>query len=150
MRSLFQDTFYYKTDIDRPLSEVWSFFQTNDNLAAITGFPKIRILGDKDVTEGAAVHLEMNFYFMKLEWKGEITKVVPEAFFMDEGTDLPYPFTSWRHVHAFKAVDEKTTRMIDRVEFTAKVPSPFVRLMLKGMFKDRQRQLKKHFPKQQS
>lgn len=145
MRLMFKDTFYFKTDIDRPLDEVWAFFQTNENLAAITGFPKIRILGEKDVYEGSDVHLQMDFLIMKMQWKGQITKVVPHAFFMDEGTELPFPFQTWRHVHAFKELDDGRTRMIDRVEFSALVPSPFVRLMLKGMFKDRERQLMKHF-----
>ncbi|WP_416149592.1 SRPBCC family protein [Salipaludibacillus sp. HK11] len=140
---MFRHTFYYKTEIQQPISDVWSFFQTNENLAAITAFPKINILGDINVFEGAIVHLQLDFIFIKLEWKGKITKVVDEAYFMDEAEQLPFPFKSWKHVHAFKKITNDETRMIDRVEYEAYVPPFIANLVLKGMFADRKKQLKK-------
>ncbi|WP_280768351.1 SRPBCC family protein [Salipaludibacillus daqingensis] len=142
---MFHDTFYYKTEIPKPISEVWSFFQTNENLAAITAFPKIDILGDVDVFEGASVHLQLNFFVVKLQWKGKITEVVEQAYFIDEGESLPFPFKSWKHVHAFKKVNEEKTKMIDRVEYEAYVPPLLANFVLKGMFNDRKKQLKKKF-----
>lgn len=142
---MFSGTFFYKTEIDKPLEEVWEFFQNNENLAAITGFPKIRILGDKEVFEGADIHLQMNFIVVKLHWKGEITKVVPDAYFMDEGIKLPPPFQAWRHVHAFKEISPSRTKMIDRVEFSSLLPSPLIKVMLRGMFSDRKKQLRNIF-----
>ncbi|RKL68805.1 hypothetical protein CR203_01810 [Salipaludibacillus neizhouensis] len=140
---MFRHTFYYKTELPRSISEVWSFFQTNENLASITAFPKIDILGDKDVKEGASVHLRLDFILLRLHWKGRITKVVPEAYFMDEGEKLPFPFKTWRHVHAFKELGSYKTKMIDRVEYESFVPPFIVNLMLKGMFSDREKQLNK-------
>ncbi|CAM3805008.1 SRPBCC family protein [Alkalicoccus chagannorensis] len=137
---MFHGEFYYKTELPHSLDEVWNFFQSNENLAAITTFPKIRILGDTDVFEGSRVHLEMNFLLFRLHWKGVITKKVDKAYFMDEGVQLPFPFQSWEHVHAFKEEDGRTV-MIDRVRFSAWVPAPFVSLMLRGMFSDRKRHL---------
>lgn len=142
---MFSSTFYFKTEMNEKKSDVWSFFQTNENLVAITGFPKIKLLGDKEVKEGADVILQMNFFVIKLLWKGEITKVVPEDYFMDEGVKLPFPFRTWQHVHAFKELEQGGTRMIDRVEFSSYIPAIFIKLMLFGMFQDRKRQLKKIF-----
>ncbi|QKS70997.1 hypothetical protein FLK61_30220 [Paenalkalicoccus suaedae] len=141
---MFSGTFYFKTEINKPIKDVWEFFQTNENLVAITGFPKITLLGDKDVFEGSHVHLKMDFFLVKLDWQGEITKVVPEAYFMDEGKKLPFPFKEWRHVHAFKELSPSKTKMIDRVEFSSYVPAPLIKAMLIGMFSDRKRQLKKY------
>jgi len=140
---MFRYTFYYKTEIAKPKSEVWSFFQTNKNLAAITAFPKINILGDVDVFEGASVHLQLDFFVIKLHWQGKITKVVHEAYFIDEGERLPFPFKSWKHVHAFKKISDNETKMIDRVEYEAYVPPFIANLVLKGMFSDRKKQLNK-------
>lgn len=127
------------------METVWSFFQTNENLAKITGFPKIEILGDKDVFEGSNVHLKLNFFIIKLTWQGEITKVVHEAYFIDKGVKLPFPFKSWEHVHAFKKINDNETRMIDKVEYESFFPPFLINIMLKGMFTDRKRQLKKKF-----
>lgn len=140
---MFRYTFYYKTEIPKPISEVWSFFQTNENLAAITKFPKIDILGDVDVFEGAIVHFRLNFFVIKLHWKGKIKKVVDQAYFIDEGESLPFPFKSWKHVHAFKEINDNKTKMIDRVEYQAYVPPFIANIVLKGMFSDRKKQLKK-------
>ncbi|SER47781.1 SRPBCC family protein [Salipaludibacillus aurantiacus] len=142
---MFKHTFYYKTDILQPLETIWPFFQTNENLAAITGFPKIKVLGDKEVFKGSAVHLQLNFFIVKLNWKGEITETADRKYFIDEGLKIPFPFKSWRHVHAFKRLEGNGTRMIDRVEYTSFLPPFIVNLMLKGMFADRKRQLKKMF-----
>ncbi|SDN39575.1 SRPBCC family protein [Alkalicoccus daliensis] len=138
---MFTGTFHFKTEIDKPLEQVWNFFQSNENLVAITGFPKISLLGDKEVFEGADIQLKMNFIFMKLHWQGEITEVADHSYFIDEGKKLPFPFKSWKHVHAFKEKDAETTIMYDRVEFESYLPAPFINLMLTGMFKDRKRQL---------
>ena len=141
---MFRDTFYYKTEIPRSISEVWSFFQSNQNLAAITAFPKIDILGDKDVEKDANIHLRLNFMLFKIHWKGRITEVVPEAYFIDQGEKLPFPIKSWSHVHAFKRLSSDETKMIDKVEYDSYVPPMLVNLMLKGMFHSRKKQLKKY------
>lgn len=138
---MFKGTFHFKTEIERPLADVWRFFQSNENLVAITGFPKITLLGDKDVFEGAKIHLQLNFIVLKLNWEGRITKVVKDAYFIDEGVKLPLPFKAWKHIHAFEESSEGTTFMFDRVEFEAYLPAPFINIMLYGMFQDRKRQL---------
>jgi len=71
-----------------------------------------------------------------------------EARFVDEQESGP--FKSWRHEHDFERVDEKTTRMLDRV--TYRVPlGPigwladvvFVRRKLGEMFRYRHEQTKR-------
>ncbi|GEL08281.1 SRPBCC family protein [Salisediminibacterium halotolerans] len=142
---MFKGTFYYATLIPRPLNDTWDFFQKNENLAAITGFPKVKVFGDHLVEQDAEVKLKLHFGFISLNWHGRITELSAERYFIDEGEDIPFPFKSWRHVHAFKAVDESTTKMIDRVTFESFLPAPLIKLMLSGMFFDRKRQLNKLF-----
>ena len=143
---MFRGTFYYPTEISKPVDEVWAFFQTNENLVSITGFPRIEMLGDREVFEGARVSLKLNFFIISLYWQGRITKVADEKFFIDEGEQLPFPFRSWHHVHAFKPVDKYRTKMIDKVEFSSYIPAWLIKWMLFGMFSDRKRQLKKQWP----
>ncbi|PRO66742.1 SRPBCC family protein [Alkalicoccus urumqiensis] len=142
---MFSSTWYFKTEMEEPKEKVWNFFQKNDNLVAITGFPKIELEGDRTVYEGAQIVLHMNFYLFKLRWEGAIVERQEGAYFIDEGRKLPFPFRSWRHTHAFKETAEGKTRMIDRVEFSSWLPAPLIKLMLAGMFSDRKRQLRMYF-----
>ncbi|WP_444685662.1 SRPBCC family protein [Alkalicoccus luteus] len=134
-------TFYYGTIIDKPLQEVWDFFQATENLAAITTFPEITVKGSERSEEGAEIELQMNFYAAKLSWKSRISEVSEPNYFIDEGIEVPFPFKVWRHVHAFKTEPDGRTKMIDMVQFDASVPSAAVKLMLFGMFSDRKRKL---------
>ncbi|TVP82774.1 MAG: hypothetical protein EA344_10930 [Alkalicoccus sp.] len=140
---MFKGTFHYRTKMNKPLSDVWSFFQYNRNLAAITSFPKLTLQGDEKVFEGAVIHLKMNFFIIRLSWESKISQVQPLRYFIDEGEKLPFPFTKWQHKHEFIELRPGWTLMTDQVRFTSLVPAVFIKIMLYGMFSDRKRKLEK-------
>lgn len=138
-------TFYYKTTLEASLPNVWRFFSINENLTRVTGFPKVTVNGDRYLYEGALIDLSLQFMFIKVRWKGVVSEVVDDVYFVDEGRDIPFPFQSWRHVHAFKAVSGSETAMIDQVTYGSSLPPFLVNFLLSRMFADRKRQLNKLF-----
>ncbi|PYZ98541.1 hypothetical protein CR205_08125 [Alteribacter lacisalsi] len=140
---MFRGHFVYKTEIDQPVEEVWAFFSQNDNLAAVTGFPKVKVTGDSQVEEGAVVHLKLDFLIITLGWQARIVKVKPGVLFQDAGEKVPFPFRLWLHTHHFRQLGSGRTEMKDEVRFSSWIPAPFVKMMLFGMFMDRKRQLGK-------
>ncbi|WP_096434754.1 SRPBCC family protein [Alteribacter populi] len=141
---MFKSTFRYETTIDQPLDEVWGFFQCNKNLAKLTGFPKVDVSGPPIVKEGAVIHLRLHFRVLALRWRARIIRVEDKHLFQDVGEKVPFPFRLWTHTHRFEAVSDKKTKMIDEVVFSSWIPTPFVYIILFGMFCDRKRQIRKH------
>ncbi|RNA69022.1 SRPBCC family protein [Alteribacter keqinensis] len=142
---MFKGKFCFETTIDKPLNEVWAFFSKNTNLAEITGFPKVKVTGDQEVSKGARVNLELNFVVLTLTWKARIIDEKEGAFFTDVAEKAPFPFRIWTHTHRFVSEGSKT-KMVDEVEFSSWIPAPIIKLMLYGMFFDRKKQIKKHEP----
>jgi ligand-binding SRPBCC domain-containing protein len=86
----------------------------------------------------------------RLRWVARYVEFVPphpvafgeEARFVDEQESGP--FKSWRHAHEFEHVDEKTTRMLDRITYVVPfgpigwiADALFVRRQIKAMFRHR-------------
>ncbi|WP_051314682.1 SRPBCC family protein [Alteribacter aurantiacus] len=139
---MFTGKFEYKTVIDQPIGEVWAFFSNNNNLATITGFPKVIVRGNDEVKKGSKVLLELNFIIMRLNWQGRIVDVNEKESFTDVGEKVPFPFRLWSHTHRFNSKGDKTM-MVDEVTFRSWIPAPFIKVMLYGMFMDRKRQIRK-------
>ncbi|WP_216829493.1 SRPBCC family protein [Alkalihalobacterium elongatum] len=133
-------TFRYETIINAPLSEVWDFFKSAENLAVITSFPKIKLSSDPRTVEGNLIEMELDFGVMKKSWVASIVEVKEKEYFIDTGLKLPFPFVEWKHQHRFEAVG-KQTKMTDIVNYKASVPNLFVTLVLKQMFTGRKKVL---------
>ncbi|UTR14528.1 hypothetical protein MM221_18535 [Salipaludibacillus sp. LMS25] len=142
---MFNLTFYYETIIDESLTEIWRFFQSTENLAKMTRVPKIAVLGDSNVYEGAKVYLRLNFLLLNFFWKGIISEKVDEVYFIDEGERLPWPIRSWEHIHTFKALSHNQTQMIDRVSVRSFLPSCIMTIGLTMMFSNREKYLRDFF-----
>jgi ligand-binding SRPBCC domain-containing protein len=142
---MFNLTFYYETVVDESLPEVWQFFQSTENLAQMTRMPKIAVLGDSDVYEGAKVYLRLNLLLLNFYWKGRISEKVDEVYFIDEGERLPWPIRSWQHVHTFKALPRNQTQMIDRVSVRSFLPPRIMTIGLTMMFSNREKYLRRYF-----
>lgn len=69
------------------------------------------------------IHLELKVFNKSIEWVSVITaseKTKNEYYFIDEGRDLPFPLTYWKHTHFIKKETESETFIIDEIEFRAK------------------------------
>ncbi len=138
---MFTGSFSYNTTLHANLDEVWTLFSSAENLVRVTRFPKISLHSDPSTVKGNHLELELNFVLFRLNWRLIILDVQAKSFFIDEALRIPFPFRAWRHTHSFAQVGESTV-MTDKVEFEAYVPALLVRLLLRGMFMDRERAIK--------
>ena len=79
----------------------------------------VKFTGSK---KGDTVHLRF-VKPIKAEWISDITEDGENdnrAWFVDEGTTLPWPLGSWTHKHIVEKVDEEHSIIIDDMTFTGK------------------------------
>ena len=103
--------------VPRPLGEVFSFFETPENLATITppglGF-RIITPSPLHMREGAEFEYFISVMGARMRWKSRIDSYEPPHAFSDEQVEGPYRF--WHHTHTFKGVDGGTI-IIDHVRY---------------------------------
>lgn len=108
--------------IPAPLSDVWRFFSSADNLTAITpASMQFRIISKyhgATIYPGQIIEYKIKpFWGISWYWMTEITQVENEVFFVDEQRYGPYSL--WHHQHHFKKV-EGGIEMTDIVHY--KIP----------------------------
>lgn len=84
-------------------------------------FPKMEIAEFGGSKPGNIVHIKFIKPF-KQDWISEITEekiTDDEAYFIDEGRELPFPLKKWHHKHRIKKVDENTSEIIDEMKFSS-------------------------------
>lgn len=72
--------------------------------------------------KGDKVHLRFHKP-IKAEWISDITEdqiTENKAWFIDEGTTLPWPLATWRHRHIVEKVDEEHSMIVDDMTFTGR------------------------------
>ena len=151
-------TLEFETTVCAPLEKVWAFFQdVNGSLPAIYP-PREQVTiesADLPLREGSRIVLHVNGPLKRVRWVAKVVEHRPphavvfgeEARFVDEQESGP--FKSWRHEHDFERIDDKTTRVTDRVTYRP----PFgpigwladflIRPRIRSMFRYRQEQLKR-------
>ncbi len=85
-------------------------------------FGEMNIVEFTGSKKGDTVHLKFESPF-KAEWISKITEDGEDqskAWFVDEGTVLPWPLHTWKHKHIVQRLDDKTSIIIDDISFTAK------------------------------
>ena len=126
--------FQFKTIqvIDKPIREVFSFFENPENLEKITptsvGF-KIKTPRPLVMKEGAIFEYTIRLGIISFPWKTVITIYDPPFKFQDVQKFGPYK--KWEHTHEFIEVGKKT-KMIDTVNYDL-FPS-FLRKLINKLF----------------
>ena len=80
--------------------------------------------------KGDTVHIRF-LSPVKVEWVSRITEDAEnktEAYFVDEGVQLPFPLSFWKHKHIVRKITEDTSCIIDDITF--KGPNGLVTLLL--------------------
>ncbi len=98
---------------DRQLFEALAPRQAKMEIVAFTGSEK----GDK-------VHIRF-LSPIKADWVSVITEDYideKEAYFTDEGTQLPFPLSYWKHKHIVRKISEHSSVIIDDITFKAQNP----------------------------
>jgi ligand-binding SRPBCC domain-containing protein len=103
--------------IQRPLTEVFAFFERPENLARITppslGF-RIVTPSPIPMQKGTTIEYTIKVMGMRISWRSLISEYEPPYRFVDEQLTGPYAF--WYHTHAFVEVDGGTT-VTDDVQY---------------------------------
>ncbi len=137
-------TFSYTTIVKAPIEEVWTFFSTAENLARITSFPKVTILSNPDTRTGNEIVMKLSVAGIGVKWVSLIEEVDAPHCFVDSGLKLPFPFTEWKHEHAF-VENEDETIMKDTIKCKAILPSYVTKAILENMFKGREKAIARVF-----
>jgi len=98
---------------------------------------------------GDKVHLRFGFP-VNTDWVSEITEEHigdEECYFVDVGTKLPWPLTSWRHKHIVAHAAEDAAYIIDEISFEAggSVMSMLVKPFMQLSFRPRMSQYSRYF-----
>jgi ligand-binding SRPBCC domain-containing protein len=95
--------------IERPLQDVFSFFERPENLAQITpAWLGFRIVTPAPILMKMHTIIEygVNVMGARIRWKSLISEYEPPWKFVDE--QLKGPYTFWRHTHGFTEVNGGT------------------------------------------
>lgn len=115
--------------LDSPLDEVFAFFSDAGNLEKLTppwvGF-EVLSQGPLDMCEGLVIDYRIRLHGIPIRWRTKITIWDPPHRFSD--VQLRGPYALWDHTHAFRAIDESTTEMIDTIRYRPKgwILAPFI------------------------
>ena len=145
-------TFARKQTVQMPLAECWSFFSDPRNLPKITP-PSLRFVVRSELP--AQVHPGLMIRYavspllgIPMTWLTEITQVRSPEYFVDEQRVGPYRI--WHHEHFFRALDQGTTEVRDRVHYVppfgpigAVMNTLVLRRQLERIFDFREEQLRK-------
>ena len=91
---------------------------------------KMEIVTFTGSKEGDTVHLRF-LSPLRAEWISKITEDgqnEEEAWFVDEGVQLPWPLVYWRHRHIARKITTDTCDIIDDITFTG--PNALMTLLL--------------------
>lgn len=103
--------------VNKPLDEVFAFFEKPENLEVITPpWMKFKIKTPLPLIMkiGAEFDYKIILLGIPLKWKTIITEYEPPYKFIDEQKKGPYKL--WVHTHTFEAVGDKT-KIIDSVDY---------------------------------
>jgi ligand-binding SRPBCC domain-containing protein len=100
--------------VNAPLSRVNEFHQRAASMAAITPPPIIVRVQSAPALLGEGDRMAFTLWLgpLPVRWLAQIESVSPEGF---TDRQLQGPFAEWVHRHNFRAVDERTTEVIDEI-----------------------------------
>lgn len=111
--------------VERPLDQVFDFFQKPENLAAITP-PDLdfQLLSPSPVRmeKGRIIDYTIRVMGIKIRWRSLISDHHPPQRFIDQQLKGPYSF--WHHEHQFEDLGDRT-RLIDEVRYALPLYLPF-------------------------
>jgi ligand-binding SRPBCC domain-containing protein len=122
--------FYHTFTVNAGINRVWEFYTDIGHLEVITPpemqLEIVRSTTGHKLAEGTEVWLT-GVLVIRSNWHSKITSLKPYVY-VDEM--LSARFKVWKHVHAFRKIDEKTTEVIDEIDF--ELPYGFLGRMFEG------------------
>ena len=122
--------FYHTFTVNAGIDRVWEFYTDIGHLEVITPpemqLKMVRSTTGHKLAEGTEVWLT-GVPVTRSNWHSKITSLKPYVY-VDEM--LSGRFKVWKHMHAFRKIDEKTTEVIDEIDF--ELPYGFLGRMFEG------------------
>lgn len=113
---------YIETPVASSYKEVMAGFDRNLFEALTPPGAKVELLRFDGSSLGDIVHLRLKLlWVIETDWISDIVEEGTndqEAYFVDQGTHLPFFLSAWRHRHVVKNVGDGSI-IIDDIEFTA-------------------------------
>jgi len=143
----------FRTEVDRPLTEVFDFFSQAENLATLTppevGFEMLTP-GPIIMAVGTRIEYRIRLNGIPFRWISEISVWEPGVMFTD--VQLAGPYHTWRHEHRF-STDGDRTIVEDVIAYSLPVPlvdglvnGLFVEPRIRKIFAHRAEKIKEVFP----
>lgn len=110
-------TLHRKQFFNRPLDEIFPFFESPENLGSITpSWLDFRFLTPLpiEMKQGAVIDYTISWLGISLRWRTLISRYDPPREFADSQVKGPYAL--WEHTHSFRKVDGGT-EMTDTVQY---------------------------------
>jgi ligand-binding SRPBCC domain-containing protein len=115
----------FEITLAAPLDAVWAFHDDVNNLVVLSP-PESQVKlesADAPVKEGSQIVITAKGPVGRVRWVARIAEHTPpravvfgeEARFVD--VQESGPFKTWWHEHDFERVDEKSTRVLDRITY---------------------------------
>ncbi|MBC7713678.1 MAG: hypothetical protein H7177_10080 [Rhizobacter sp.] len=124
-----------KTPINKDYRSVFSQFNVKLFAALKPPLVKLEIIRFDGCKKGDEVHLKV----AGQRWVSHITDLVEnedEIYFVDVGAIIPFPMTSWKHIHKIERTGKNSCNVVDDIEFTTgnKFTDKLLYPALKAMF----------------
>jgi uncharacterized protein len=109
--------FEWRSVIPAPADEVFAYHARPGAFRRLAPpWQKLEIVEDSGDVTGGKVVFDVSFGPVKRRWVAEMGSAVPGRQFVDR--QVEGPFASWEHVHRFVPLDERTSELIDHVEYS--------------------------------
>ncbi len=116
------------TRVEQSYKQVFAQFDRDLFLRLAPPFPPSRLKRFDGCKQGNEVHIEWSFFGFNQQWTsvivedGEVSNhevYNDEMYFIDEGKQLPFFLTYWRHRHGIARLPDDTSAIIDDIRFKA-------------------------------
>ncbi len=111
------------TDVSSPLLKVVEGFDEKLFLSLAPPFPKVKLVRFDGCKKGDVVEIQLDFIFFKSYWEAKITEdkfTEQEWYFIDEATQIPFPFKSWQHQHIVSKIDDQSCLISDKIKYSTR------------------------------
>ncbi|MFT4665971.1 MAG: ligand-binding SRPBCC domain-containing protein [Polaribacter sp.] len=111
----------FQTKVKGNYKEVMERFDLDLFEALKPKFGKMEVKEFTGSKKGDRVHIQF-ISPVKTEWISLITEDglnEQEAYFIDEGHQLPWPLSYWKHKHIVRKIDEDSCLIVDDITFEA-------------------------------
>ena len=113
-------SFTLSSPVKAPLSHIKEHFTSDLLLKLSPPFPQVSLERFDGCKKDDQVILKINLLLTKLTWSSVITAendTPEEWYFVDEGHQIPWPLSSWKHIHRVISLGENSSKIVDDISF---------------------------------